>query len=189
MKKKIWITLGVLVLLLVGAYVYFVHFQYRFTEISKDKVYSSGVIPPEKIEKFVDKNKIKTIIDLRAGWIQDELNPAVEGEINEEHEAVEKIEGVKHINIPSLQIPGDSTVNKFLEVMQDSSNYPVLIHCYHGTGRAVLFSALYRMEFEDYSAEEARKNSRYIVPFSNFDKNSPKVKYLLNYEKKLPPKD
>jgi protein tyrosine/serine phosphatase len=27
--------------------------------------------------------------------------------------------------------------------MDNSDNYPVLIHCYHGTGRAEMYSALY----------------------------------------------
>jgi protein tyrosine/serine phosphatase len=28
--------------------------------------------------------------------------------------------------------------------MDNSDNYPVLIHCYHGTGRAEMYSALYQ---------------------------------------------
>jgi protein tyrosine/serine phosphatase len=32
--------------------------------------------------------------------------------------------------------------------MDNSDNYPVLIHCYHGTGRAEMYSALYRIEYE-----------------------------------------
>lgn len=185
MRKKILIGLGFVAVALIGYYVYFVHFNFNVTEISEGKVYSSGVIPPDKIDAYAKKLKIKTIIDLRDSSVQDELNPAVQAEIDAEHQAVDAIEGVNHINIPSRQIPDDQTVDDFLEVMSDSSNYPVLIHCYHGTGRAVLFSALYRVEFEDFSTEEARKNSRFIVPFSNFDKNSPKGKYLKNYEKRL----
>jgi protein tyrosine/serine phosphatase len=34
--------------------------------------------------------------------------------------------------------------------MDNSDNYPVLIHCYHGTGRAEMYSALYRIEYEVY---------------------------------------
>jgi protein tyrosine/serine phosphatase len=32
--------------------------------------------------------------------------------------------------------------------MDNKDNYPVLIHCYHGTGRAEMYSALYRIEYE-----------------------------------------
>ena len=41
--------------------------------------------------------------------------------------------------------------------MDDSSNYPVLIHCYHGVGRAQMFSALYRIEYEGWTNQEARE--------------------------------
>jgi protein tyrosine phosphatase len=37
--------------------------------------------------------------------------------------------------------------------MDNSDNYPVLIHCYHGTGRAEMYSALYRIEYEKFTNE------------------------------------
>ncbi len=189
MLKKILFSFGILAILSVGYYVYMVHFDYRFTEVTNGKVYSSGVIPPDEIESYVKKNGIKTIVDLRIGNIQDKLNPGRIEDIILEKEAVDKIEGVDHINIPSLQIPTDETLDKFFEVMSDSTVYPVLIHCYHGTGRAVLFSALYRIEYENFTPEEARQKSRLIVPFSNFDSNSPKGNFLINYKKRVETKD
>ncbi len=189
MRKKIVITILALVVIFAGVYIYEVHIKYRFTEISKDKVYSSALIPPEKIGDFAKEKGIKTVIDLRIGNVQDKLNPAKQADIDAEEEALAKVDGVKHVSIPSLQIPDDATVDKFVEVLKDSSNYPVLIHCYHGTGRAVLFSALYRIEFEGYSNEEARKNTRFPLIFSNFSKNSKKGKYLKNYKKRENLKD
>jgi hypothetical protein len=40
--------------------------------------------------------------------------------------------------------------------MDNKDNYPVLIHCYHGTGRAEMYSALYRIEYENFTNEDAR---------------------------------
>jgi hypothetical protein len=51
-------------LLLGGAYyVWHVHFNYRFEEISKDKVYKSGLILPEKLDSFLRDYDIKTVVD------------------------------------------------------------------------------------------------------------------------------
>lgn len=185
MIKKVLIVFGILVVLISSYLIYQIHFNYRFTEVSKGKVFSSGVIPPDKIEGYVKKHGIKTIIDLRDGRIQDKLNPGLTADIIKEKEAIKKIDGVEHINIPSLQIPTEQTLDKFYEVMSDSTVYPVLIHCYHGVGRAVLYSALYRIEYEGFSNEEARNNTRFPVLFSNFDKNTDKGKYLTNYKKKI----
>ena len=46
-------------------------------------------------------------------------------------------------------------VDRFLEVMKDPSNYPVLIHCYAGIHRTGAFCAVYRMEIEHWSNKRA----------------------------------
>jgi protein tyrosine/serine phosphatase len=51
--------------------------------------------------------------------------------------------------------------------MDNSDNYPVLIHCYHGTGRAVF--CLYRIEYEKFTNEAARQGVRTLLKFSSFD--------------------
>jgi predicted protein tyrosine phosphatase len=56
--------------------------------------------------------------------------------------------------------------------MDNSDNYPVLIHCYHGTGRAEMYSALYRIEYEKFT-NEAHVKVR-TLKFSSFDDGTPK---------------
>jgi protein tyrosine/serine phosphatase len=51
--------------------------------------------------------------------------------------------------------------------MDNSDNYPVLIHCYHGTGRAEMYSALYRIEYEKFTNEAARQGVRTLLKFSS----------------------
>jgi len=69
--------------------------------------------------------------------------------------------------------------------MDDPENYPVLIHCHHGVGRSRLFSSIYRIEYENYSNEDARVKARYLWELSgNFSKSSEKGNYLLNYKKR-----
>ena len=43
----------------------------------------------------------------------------------------------------------------FLRVMSDPRNYPVLVHCFGGVHRAGAYTALYRMEFERWTNEQA----------------------------------
>src|SRR5690606_37383394 len=126
-----------------------------------------------------------TVIDLRRAGTNDSiLNPERDEQILAEKLAVEKIDGVEYINIPTPQVPSDETIEKFLEVMDNPDNYPVVIHCTHGTGRAKLFSAIYRIEYENFTNEEARKQTRGLVKFSSFDHGTPKGEYLKAYEKR-----
>jgi protein tyrosine/serine phosphatase len=46
--------------------------------------------------------------------------------------------------------------------MDNSDNYPVLIHCYHGTGRAEMYSALYRIEYEKFTNEATSRSENTI---------------------------
>ncbi len=185
MKKTVLIVLASLILLGVGKYVYDTNINYNFKEVSENKVYRSGAIPPEKLPSYIEKHGIKTVIDLRFPGTDDLVNnPEVPEELLAEKEALDKMGNIQYYNIGSEQIPDEETLNRFFEVMDDDLNYPVLIHCHHGEGRAVLFSTIYRMEYEGVPNEEARKNSRFFVKWGNFDHGSSKGEYVKQYVKR-----
>lgn len=188
--KKVLKLLGIILLLSMAFYVWHVHFNYRFEEISENKVYKSALIAPEKLESFLIDNNIKTVLDLLDAGVKDALNPAKQAEIDAEDKAVEEINkkhnlNIKHINIASGQIPTEKTLKKFFEVLDKKENYPVLIHCYHGTGRAAMYSALYRIEYENWSKHDARMKTRIVVEGlgyrSSFSKGRDKGDFLINY--------
>jgi protein tyrosine/serine phosphatase len=190
--KNIFKTLGVLLLIGIGYYVWYVHFNYRFETIDTNKVYKSAAIPPEKIATYIEKYNIKTVLDFRDGGdaAYSALNPVNQKEIDAEAEAIAKLPGVKHINIPSPQVPTKQTLTKFFEALDNNISYPVLIHCYHGTGRAEIYSALYRIEYKKASNEEARQLTRLFTelpPFyqSSFAPNKEKGKFLIEYKPRI----
>lgn len=185
--RKYVIRLPLLLLVaFVGYYVWFVNFNYRFETISDNKVYKSAAIPPEKLKGYIADHHIRTVIDLRDPGVQDALNPAKQEEIDAEDAAIAKIGGVQHINIPSRQVPTAATLAHFFAVLDNKDNYPVLIHCHHGTGRAEIYSALYRIEYEGWSDEAARARTRPVVQFagyhSAFADGKPKGDFLMHYK-------
>jgi protein tyrosine phosphatase (PTP) superfamily phosphohydrolase (DUF442 family) len=186
MRKRLLQSFLLVFVALVAAYVWFVHVNYRFEPISAGKVYKSAAIPPEKLERFISGKGIKTVIDLRDPGVQDALNPANQREIDAEAEALAKIGGVRHINIPSRQVPTKETLTRFFEVLDDKQAYPVLIHCHHGTGRAEIYSAIYRIEYEGWSNADARARTRPVVAFagyrSSFADGEPKGDFLMHYK-------
>ena len=174
MKKKIIGIVLFVVLAGVGKYVYDVNINHNFKEICEGKVYKSGVIPPDEIEDYIKKYNIKSIIDLRNPGTKDSINnPEVYADILAEQAAVEKLKGVNYYNVRSLQIPNQKTLD-----------YPLLIHCHHGEGRAPLFAAIYRIEYENMPNEEARKKTCVVTLWSNFDDDNPKGEFLKNYKKR-----
>lgn len=184
LKRTLIVVVTVLVLI-AGFAFYQKKVRYNLVTISENKVYNSGVIAPEKLPEVLGENHIKTVIDLRDGLERTELNPETKKQVSAEENAIDKIAGVHYFNLPTDQIPQDSTVKKFLKIMDDPKNYPVLIHCHHGVGRSRLFSSIYRIEYENFSNEAARAKARYLWELSgNFSKNSDKGMYLTNYRKR-----
>lgn len=182
LKYKILIAFVVLVALFCGYKWYDAYVNYRFMTISEGKVYKSGVIPPDEIEDFVKKYNIKSIVDLRGPVTLDKINnPENWKQIRAEQAAVAKIDGLNYYNIPSEQVPKKDNLNKFYKVIDNPDNYPILIHCYHGIGRAQVYSAVYRIEKENWSNEDARTNAAFPVIFSSFDNGTPKGEFLKSY--------
>jgi protein tyrosine/serine phosphatase len=180
--KNFGILLFVLALLFGGKYVYDMNINHNFETITEGKVYKSGVIPPDQIESYVNKYKIKSIVDLRFPGTGDDVNnPENTSELIAEKNAVAKINGVNYFNNGSDQVPTKENLKLFYKIMDDPANYPVLIHCYHGVGRAELYSAVYRIEYENTDKDEARTSTRFLTKWSSFDIGKPKGDFLHNY--------
>jgi len=185
MKKQlkiIGILLFVLALLFGGKYLYDMNINHNFETITEGKVYKSGVIPPDEIASYVKKYHIKSIVDLRFPGTGDDVNnPENPAELSAEQNAVAKISGVNYFNDGSDQVPNKENLIKFYKIMDNPANYPVLIHCYHGVGRAELYSAVYRIEYENWDKDEARTSTRFLTKWSSFDLGKPKGDFLHNY--------
>lgn len=182
-KKKIIIALIGIVLVGVIKYVYDMNINHNFETITDGKVYKSGVIPPDELESYIKKYNIKSVVDLRFPGTEDLVNnPEIPKELTAERDAIAKIKGVNYFNNGSDQVPNQKNLDVFFKIMDDKNNYPVLIHCYHGVGRAEMYSALYRIEYEKWSNEEARNGVRSIIKFSSFDDGTPKGEYLKAYK-------
>lgn len=185
MKKQlkiIGILLFVLVLVFGSKYVYDMNINHNFETITEGKVYKSGVIPPDELETYVKKYKIKSIVDLRFPGTGDDVNnPENVAELEAEKSAVAKINGVNYFNDGSDQVPTKENLVLFYKIMDNPANYPVLIHCYHGVGRAELYSAVYRIEYENMDKDKARTSTRFLTKWSSFDLGKPKGDFLHNY--------
>ena len=182
-KKKIVAALVLVVVVVAGKYVYDRHINHNFMTITEGKVYKSGTIPPDEIESYVKKYHIKSIVDLRFPGTGDDVNnPEVPAELTAEKLAIAKIPGVNYYNDGSDQVPNQKNLDVFFKIMDNKNNYPVLIHCYHGIGRAQMYSAIYRIEYEGFSNEDARHKAAFPFIFSSFDDGKPKGEYLKAYK-------
>lgn len=188
--KKVIGFVGLTIVAITSYYVWYVHFNYRFKKITQDKVYKSALINPDDLGEYLEKYNIKTVIDLLNPYIHDKLNPGKMSSIIAEDVAIKKYNEmhhtrVVHVNIPSGQVPTQETLSKFFQILDENTSYPILIHCYHGTGRAQIYSALYRIEYEKWDNADARARTRFMVEGfgykSSFADGRVKGDFLMHY--------
>ncbi|WP_396188917.1 dual specificity protein phosphatase family protein [Flavobacterium sp.] len=186
MWKKIIIAIVVLAALIFGkSYVYDYKINHNLEIITEGKVYKSGVIPPDELPDYIKKYNIKSVVDLRFPGTGDDVNnPEVPAELTAEKEAIAKIPGVNYFNNGSDQVPAKKNLDYFFKILDDPKNYPVLIHCYHGVGRAEIYSAIYRIEYENWDRDKARTSTRFLTKWSAFDLGKPKGDFLHSYIKR-----
>jgi protein tyrosine phosphatase (PTP) superfamily phosphohydrolase (DUF442 family) len=152
--------------------------DYRFATVTDARVFRSAAMPYDLLTERVKRHGIRSVVDFRT----------VDAAPDEERAALDGV-GVRYFHVPSGQIPTDDVVEKFLRVMEDESNYPVLLHCTHGEGRAPLFSAIYRIEIEGWEPSEARAKATWFAGLGSFGKTGSKGRFLLDYTPRLPRND
>ena len=63
---------------------------------------------------------------MRDGEEQTELNPETKKQVGAEGIAINHISNVNYFNLPTGQIPQESTLQKFFKIMHNPKNYPVV---------------------------------------------------------------
>lgn len=153
---RLGILLAIVAIALLGAglkFVHWAHIQHRFAEVSEGRLYQSAQMSAEDLTALVQKHGIRSVVDFRTSP-EGDLKP------DEERQVLEAI-GVKFFHFPfsdSEAVPAD----EFVLAAADEDNLPMLVHCQHGEGRSVLAGAIYRMEFEGWDNERARKATKLL---------------------------
>jgi tyrosine-protein phosphatase SIW14 len=60
-----------------------------------------------------------------------------------------------HLKASGKSAPEATTVAEFLRIVEDPTNWPVLVHCQGGVHRTGLVSAIYRMQYQGWSPDRA----------------------------------
>src|SRR5439155_22925773 len=128
----------------------------NFRAVREGVLYRSGQMTITGLKAAVHERGIKTVITLRDSASASEPPP----DLSEENYCL--AEGLNYVRIsprtwwsPDGSIPAEIGVRRFLEVMDNADNFPVLIHCFAGIHRTGAFCAIYRMEYDRWSNEEA----------------------------------
>jgi protein tyrosine/serine phosphatase len=151
------ICIALLIALGPPSYHVYLNRTYRnFRTVRPGVLYRAGQMSRMGLEREIHDHGIRTVITLRDSDIPGQLPPDWE---EEEYCRKEELYyfrlSPKHWWAPEGEAPAAENVRKFLEIMDDPKYYPVLIHCFAGTHRSGAYCAIFRMEFDQWTNDEA----------------------------------
>lgn len=163
----------------------------RLRPIVEGQVYRSGCLSADGFRDCIDKFKIKTVITF---WDEDPDPELQASRFNwttiKESELCSSL-GVSYRFVFVELLPDNQVgkarlraVDEFLEIMDDKNSYPVLIHCKAGLHRTGVMAAIYRMEYDGWSKEDALRELR-SHGFGQFTANASNpyiAQYVMPYE-------
>jgi tyrosine-protein phosphatase SIW14 len=171
-----WVFGTILAMAIIGVPAVFYRIGYstekRFREVTPGKFYRCGQMSADAFRKQIREHGIKTVINL-----QDEFPDPVlsSGYWDSPHIPESQVCAEAGARYMFLTWAGErgllarteaspthrpQVIDDFLQVCDDASNYPILIHCMAGLHRTGALTAVYRMEYEGWPVADAVRELR-----------------------------
>lgn len=138
----------------VGLGIFYAYFYVpHFAEVTPTALYRSGQPGEGDLERLHSAYGIRTVVNLRE---RDEQTGEHGLTFDDEVATAEKL-GMSfvHLPMPSKHDPDPNVMRRWLEIISDEKNHPVLVHCKRGVDRTGLLVALYRAQREGWSLDRA----------------------------------
>jgi protein tyrosine phosphatase (PTP) superfamily phosphohydrolase (DUF442 family) len=142
---------------------------HRFSPVREAVLYRSAQMGEATLRGSLERYGIRTLLVLRNS-----------NEVRERESRLAESVGVRFVYIRMDET--EDGVERFLEVVGDANNHPILAHCRHGIARTGVVSAVFRMEYDDWENTDALAEARRIGGYDTFGEGSKKREFILSYE-------
>jgi protein tyrosine phosphatase (PTP) superfamily phosphohydrolase (DUF442 family) len=134
----------------------------RLREVEPGRMYRAGEMTADGFADAVARYKLRTIINLQDDYPDPDICRSFwNWSTIKESELCRRL-GVHYVFlkpdlIPRRRVPAErpAAVDDFLDLMDREDSYPVLIHCKAGLHRTGVIAAVYRMEYQNWTPDEA----------------------------------
>jgi protein tyrosine/serine phosphatase len=154
----------------------------NFQVVKEGVLYRSGQTKLFGLKSLIHDYGIRTVVTLRDAPAAGEAPP----DLAEERYCLS--EEINYVRIPPRHWesadgppPVQEGVDRFLAVMRDPANYPVLVHCCAGVHRTGAYCEIYHMEFDRWSNRQAI-DDLIAHGYDNLENEKDILGYLTNYE-------
>ena len=190
-----WGFVAVIALLMAAPVVYYRYcytHSKRLREVTPGVLYRSGCMTAPGFREAINRLKIKTIINLQEEAPDPELPLSYLGGGSQRESELCRELGVHFIVFEAGLVPRPfvptqrpAAIDQFLRIMDDPANYPVLLHCKAGLHRTGVLVAVYRMEYDGWTPQQAIREMKDngFGEFTCSAANDYITQYILTYER------
>jgi tyrosine-protein phosphatase SIW14 len=166
----------------------------RLREVAAGKFYRSGCMTVPGFKAAIECYGIRTIINLMDEWPDPDLYRGYFGGGRQKESELCKELNVKYIFLPVDTVKRTEgperrpeAIEKFLAILDDPANHPVLLHCKAGLHRTGCLAAVYRMEYDGWTPAEAMYELKHMGfgEFVSTSANDYITQYILTYQRGL----
>lgn len=163
----------------------------RLRVVEDGRVYRSGCMTADGFEEAIRRYGIRTVINLQEEAEDPDLPKSYLNPMSEKESELCRRLGVRYellfvdLKMPNTDAPPDSFA-RFYQLMDDQDIYPVLIHCRAGLHRTGCIVALYRMEYNGWTRNEALAELRGngFGLSASYANNEYIEQYILSYQRR-----
>jgi protein-tyrosine phosphatase len=172
-------------------YRYVYTYSKRLREVVPGLVYRSGQMTAPGFREAIRRHGIRLVVNLQDDNIDPDLAAGYFTADTIRESKLCKEMGVRYVLIaPDLIDPRlvpakrPKAIDKFLALMDDPTNYPVLLHCKAGLHRTGCMVAVYRREFNHWTMEEALRELKGhgFGEFVSTKANAYILEYVVTYQ-------
>lgn len=159
------------------------HQKRHFRTVRENLFYRSGQMTLEGLGRTSHDLQIRTVVSLRDGSNPGDPPP----DLDEENWCHEN--GLNYLRLRPMAwegtenkpAPVEPNVKKYLELLRDERNYPILLHCFAGIHRTGTYTAIYRMEVEGWPLDRAMNEMR-ACGYTHIEGDKDLLGFLLQYK-------
>lgn len=159
------VAAALIVVIVIAPIVYFrcVYDTYkRLRIVEPGRVYRSGQMTAEGFADAVERYGLRTIINVQDEFPDPDIALGFWDRQTIKESELCRLLGVRYVHLMPTLLPRHlipeqrpPVIDQLLNILDDESNYPVLIHCHAGLHRTGILTAIYRMEYQGWTPEQA----------------------------------